>query len=400
MKPDNLKTGIFLLVLILISVNLRPALTSIAPIMERIVEELSISRASAGLITTIPVLLMGLFAPLAPMLSRRWSQESVLTSSMAILTLAFFIRYFSQDSFTLLLASAFIAGSAIAIAGPLMSGFIKQHFPNKVSIAVAIYSVSISLGASIAVALTIPIINMSDGSWEVGLAAWGFLALIAFIVLVVFLPKSIVKPSSLPSHQKLPLHSFKAWLLTVFFAAQAGIFYALSTWIVAHYEQVGFDTVTASMFASAFMGSGIIGALTLPLLSTRVKDRRKLIAGVTMTSTLLLLSITWAPEWHPIIVLSLLGITTSGTFALALALPVLESDSPQSAAQLSSMMSFFGYILGGITPSLIGIGRDMTHSFEWPFTFLTLLSISMVIIALFLPNAPPKPLPMIKEHNQ
>lgn len=377
-----------MLVLILISINLRPALTSIAPVMETIVADLSISRASAGLITTIPVLLMGLFAPLAPMLARRWGQESVLTATMAILALAFFVRYFSQSSFTLLLASAFIAGTAIAIAGPLMSGFIKQHFAKKMSSAVAIYSVSISLGASMAVGLTIPIITISDGAWHIGLAAWGFLAVIAFIVLVVFLPKSIGKPSSLLNHQKAPLHSLKAWLLTIFFAAQAGIFYALSTWIVAHYEQVGFDTIKASMFAGAFMGSGMIGALVLPLLSTRVADRRKLIAAVTMTSTLLLLSVTWAPQWHPMLVLSLLGITTSGTFALALALPVLESDSPHAASQLSSMMSFFGYILGGITPSLVGIGRDITHSFELPFTFLTILSVSMVIIAIYLPNAP------------
>ena len=52
------------------------------------------------------------------------------------------------------------------------------------------------------------------------------------------------------------------------------------------------------------------------------------------------------------------------------------------------MMSSLGYIVGGLTPSLIGIGRDMTHSFEWPFTFLAVMSIAMVVIAIFLPNAP------------
>lgn len=390
MSSTTLRASLFWLVLILISINLRPALTSIAPVMERIVEELSISRASAGLITTIPVLLMGLFAPLAPMLARKWGQETTLTATMAILTLAFLLRYFSQSSFTILLTSAFIAGSAIAIAGPLMSGFIKQHFANKMASAVAIYSVSISLGASIAVALTIPIINVSGGAWHFGLAIWGVLAVVAFIVLAVFLPKATGKASTLLNHQKVPLRSLKAWLLTLFFAAQAGIFYALSTWIVAHYEQVGFSTDQASIFAGAFMGSGMIGALVIPLLSTRVADRRKLIAGVTMSSTLLLLSLTWSPQWYPLIVLSLLGITTSGTFALALALPVLETDSPHAASQLSSMMSFFGYLLGGIMPSLIGIGRDITQSFAWPFTFLTLLSLSMVIIALFLPNATTK----------
>lgn len=387
-KVKGLRASIFFVVLILISINLRPALTSIAPVMERIVEELSISRASAGLVTTIPVLLMGLFAPLAPVFARKWSQEFVLTCTMAILAFAFFIRYFGQYNFILLLVSSFIAGSAIAIAGPLMSGFIKQHFAKKMGIAVALYSISISLGASLAVALTTPIIKITDGDLGFGLSAWGLLALLAFIVLVMFLPKSFPKSQSFGSNQKLPLHSIKAWLLTFFFAAQAGIFYALSTWIVAHYEQVGFDNIKASLFASAFMGSGMIGALVIPLLASRLADRRKLIVAVTFISTVLILNIAWQPQWYPMIIVSILGITTSGTFALALALPVLESDSPQEASQLSSMMSFFGYIIGGVAPTLIGIGRDVTHSFEWPFTVLFGLSVCMVIISIFLPNAP------------
>lgn len=388
LKNSYFRTSIFLLVLFLISINLRPALTSVAPVMENIVEGLSVSRASAGLIITIPVLLMGLLAPLAPILARRWNQELVLTGTMALLVTAFCIRYFSLHNFTLLLISSLIAGSAIAIAGPLISGFIKQHFTNKMAIAIALYSVSISLGASLAVALTSPIMEVSNSNWDVGLAAWGIPALTALLVMLVLLPKSTHQQQSLTNHQRLPLHSFRAWIITIFFAAQAGIFYALSTWIVAHYELVGFGSNKAGFFASVFMGSGMIGALIIPLLASRVSDRRKLIVCVTSITTILLMNITWQPQWHPIMVLSLLGISTSGTFALALSLPVLESNSPEEASQLSSMMSFFGYILGGVAPSLIGIFRDITLSFEWPFTFLTVLSICMVIISLFLPNAP------------
>ena len=354
--------------------------------MERIVEALSLSRASAGLITTIPVLLMGFLAPIAPILARRWNQEYILTASMALLVIAFFIRYFSQYSFTLLLISAFIAGISIAIAGPLMSGFIKQYFARHITVAITVYSVSISVGASLAVALTTPIIQLADNHWERGLAAWGLLALVAFLVLLIFLPKSSRHQTPIYTHQKLPLHSGRAWLLTCFFAAQSGVFYALSTWLVAHFQHAGFTNINASMLASAFMASGIIGAFTLPLLAARVANRNILIAGVTLSSTLLILCLAWQPLWHPTLVVSLLGITTSGTFALALALPVMESNSPQSASQLSSMMSSFGYIVGGVTPSLVGIGRDITDSFEWPMTFLSVLSFSMVIIPIDINN--------------
>jgi CP family cyanate transporter-like MFS transporter len=356
--------------------------------MDRIVEDLSLSRASAGLITTIPVLLMGFLAPLAPILARRWSQERVLKGTMALLVVAFAIRYFSQYSFTLLLVSALVAGIGIAIAGPLMSGFIKQYFSRHITLAITVYSVSVCVGASLAVALTTPIIQMTNNHWEHGLAVWGLLALAAFCVLLIYMPKASITNKPEYTQQKLPLHSFRAWLLTCFFAAQSGVFYALSTWLVSHLQQAGFDNINASMLASAFMASGIIGAFALPLLAARVANHNILIAAVTLSSTFLILCIAWQPQWHPILIVSLLGITTSGTFALALALPVMESDSPQSASQLSSMMSSFGYIVGGVTPSLVGIGRDITHSFEWPMTFLSILSFSMVIIALFLRNKP------------
>lgn len=356
--------------------------------MEQIVADLSLSRASAGLITTIPVLLMGFLAPIAPILARKWSQERVLTATMALLLIAFVIRYFSQFSFTLLLISAFIAGVAIALAGPLMSGFIKQYFARQLTLAITLYSVSISFGASLAVALTIPIVKVTGQQWQHAIAAWGVLALIALLALIAFMPKQSKSIQPVFNHQKLPLHSLRAWLLTLFFAAQSGVFYALSTWLVAHYQHIGFDVIEASMFASVFMASGIFGALVLPLLAAKVAKKNILIAGVTFASTLLILSIAWQPLWYPIAMVSMLGISTSGTFALALALPVMESDSPQSASQLSSMMSSFGYIVGGIAPALVGIGRDITHSFQFPLTCLAGLSFSMVIIALFLRNKP------------
>lgn len=386
LKANVYRASILLLALILISLNLRPALTSVAPVIQSIVEDLSLSQANAGLITTIPVLLMGLLAPLAPRLAARWSQESVLKGAMAVLTVALLLRHFSQHSFALLLLSAVLAGTAIAIAGPLMSGFIKQHFARHMGFAIAIYSVSITIGAALAVALTLPIISTFGGEWHYGLSSWGWLALATFLLLIIFLPKSTSPKLDKSILKKLPLHSFKAWLLTGFFAAQAGVFYALATWMVAHFEHVDFSISRASIMASVFMGSGILGALIMPLIAARTAKRSLLIAAVTFITTLLILAITWLPQFNPLVLVSILGVTTSGTFALALALPVLETDTPHEASQLSSMMSSFGYIIGGVTPALVGIGKDITGSYEWSFTFLAALSFCMVVIALFLPN--------------
>ncbi|MDQ3200770.1 MAG: cyanate transporter, partial [Pseudomonadota bacterium] len=59
---------LLLLGLILVALNLRPALSSMAPMLSDISRALGLSAAQAGLLTTLPVLCLGLFAPLAPIL--------------------------------------------------------------------------------------------------------------------------------------------------------------------------------------------------------------------------------------------------------------------------------------------------------------------------------------------
>jgi hypothetical protein len=57
--------------LVLVALNLRPALTSVSPVLADIRATLGLSATGAGLLTTLPVLCLGLFAPLAGWLARR-----------------------------------------------------------------------------------------------------------------------------------------------------------------------------------------------------------------------------------------------------------------------------------------------------------------------------------------
>jgi CP family cyanate transporter-like MFS transporter len=48
--------------LVLVALNLRPAFASVSPVLETIRQDLGLSRAATGLLSTIPVLCMGVFA--------------------------------------------------------------------------------------------------------------------------------------------------------------------------------------------------------------------------------------------------------------------------------------------------------------------------------------------------
>lgn len=75
-----IKKIFYLAALFLAALNLRPIITSVASMMSMIQSDLGVSALTASLLTTLPVLCMGVFAPVATKLSRRFGLERTLFS--------------------------------------------------------------------------------------------------------------------------------------------------------------------------------------------------------------------------------------------------------------------------------------------------------------------------------
>src|SRR3546814_12726931 len=70
--------------LMLIAFNLRPIFASLSVLLPEIVEQTGLSSAAAGYLTTLPVLCLGLFAPLAPKFAQRYGVEHTLLGMLEI----------------------------------------------------------------------------------------------------------------------------------------------------------------------------------------------------------------------------------------------------------------------------------------------------------------------------
>ncbi len=62
---------LLLITIFIVSANMRPAITSIGPMLDIIRDDLSLTNAQVSLLTALPVFCMGLFASMAPVLNRR-----------------------------------------------------------------------------------------------------------------------------------------------------------------------------------------------------------------------------------------------------------------------------------------------------------------------------------------
>nr|WP_256354869.1 MFS transporter [Pseudomonas sp. sia0905] len=372
--------------LVAAAVNLRPGITSLAPLIERIAQELSLSRGFISLTTALPVLCMGLLAPLAPRLAVRLGLERTITLCLGAIALALVLRLVSHSS-TILVGSAVLLGAAIAIAGPLLSGFIKRHFAGRMGQVLAWYSLSMAVGGAIGVVLTMPVTQLFGNDWSYGLAIWAVPAVLA-VVIWCCLPKQHAEPlSQEDASAGLPWREGRAWLISAYFALQAGLFYAVATWTVARYQEAGLSAMHSNTLFSLAMLMGLPSSFVLPMLVQRF-NRYLLMVGCGSLTLVSLVMITFAPTFIPEFWALTLGFGMSGSFALSLLLPIYEAGSPMAVSRWTAMMLGSGYSVACLSPVLSGLARDLSGTYQVPFLVLTGMAVVMVLLAWLMRKGP------------
>ena len=168
---------LLLLGLVLVALNLRPALSSMAPVLGQVSESLGLSASQAGLLTTLPVLCLGLFAPLAPVLARRFGSERVVLGVLLCLAAGIFLRSV-LGSFGVFVGSI-LAGASIGVIGVLLPGIVKRDFAKHAGTLTGVYTMALCLGAAVAAGATVPLGRYFDDSWSMGLGFWLLPAVVA-----------------------------------------------------------------------------------------------------------------------------------------------------------------------------------------------------------------------------
>ena len=374
-----------LLALILAAINLRPGITSLAPLLERIADELALSRSLISLTTALPVLCMGLLAPFAPRLALRLGLERTIALCMAVIGAALLLRVAGHAS-VVLIGSAMLLGAAIAVAGPLLSGFIKRYFAGRMGSVVGWYSLSMAIGGASGAVLTVPATQWLGDDWAYGLAIWALPA-VAALVFWLCLPNR-VETESEAGGMGLPWRQPRAWLISAFFALQAGLFYALATWAVARYHEAGLSLMHSNSLFSVSMLMGLPSSFLLPWLAQRFSNRYLLLVGCGLLSSISLAMITFQPAVLPELWAVTIGLGLGGSFALSLVLPLYEAGSPLAVSRWTAMMLCMGYSIACLTPVLTGLARDLAGNYLLPFMVLTGLAVLMTLLAWMMRRGP------------
>ncbi|RUS42866.1 CynX/NimT family MFS transporter [Cohnella sp. AR92] len=350
--------------LFMASLNLRPAISSISPVLEGIRSDLGMNAFLASLLTAIPVLCMGCLSPLSVRLSRLMGMERSIAWSLVLIGGGTLLRLFASST-ALLLLTALLTGVGVAIMGPLLSGFIKKHFARSTPLMIALYAMALSLGATLGASLSAPL-DTAWHSWQSALAFWAVLALAAIPVWGrAARESSHASPeegTERSPESKMPWTNKKAWLLTVHFGFMALVFYSLLGWLPPIMESEGFSNLEAGMLLTLFSAVQIPSGMVLQMLLGRYPSRLFwLLASSSLQLIGLVLLLYAALPW---LAAPLCGFSSGMLFALGTMLPIEAASNPREAASWAAMTQSVGYLIAALGPLLVGWINDATHEFR------------------------------------
>ena len=373
---------VLIVALVAVAANLRPALAGVPPLVPQIEAELHLSNAWLGVLTLLPVLCMGVFAPVAHWASTIWGSAPVVMVATVLLTIGSAMRL-GGANVLVLYAATLVVGIGIAVVGTLLPRLVKTLFPpERVGLVTGVYMLAIMLGATIGAGMSEPLAT-ALGSWEESLAAWSLLGVVGLVVwapLALVVWRHRVEATAQSQGSALPWRSPTAWLIAAYLVTQSFAFYSTLAWMAPSYVKLGWEADDAGYLLSAFTAVQIVAGLLMPVVSDRVRDLRLLLIPATSAAALGLIGIGVAPTAAPWFWAALIGFGQGSAFALALVLLVRFAATPHASGGLSAMGFLVGYGIASVGPLAMGALRDATGGFEVVWVVLAALMLPQLVI--------------------
>ncbi|WP_107474731.1 CynX/NimT family MFS transporter [Streptomyces malaysiensis] len=408
--------------LLLAALNLRPAVTTLGPLLEEVRDGLGMSGTVAGVLTSVPPACFALFGFTAPRLARRWGPGAVVCAGLAAIAAGLLLRPFAGGTVVFLAASA-LALAGIAVSNVLMPVIVKRWFPDRVGAMTGLYSMGLSLGTAVAAAVTVPMTDALGGSWRAGLGVWALLAAVALVPWLFLArdrtsgaesgpeangpgangpgangsvasasvasaseaggsetgggtgtrtgtdtdtgaPAAVAETAAAPADgpairiARSPL----AWAMAVFFGFQATAAYISMGWMPQIFRDAGVSASTSGLLLAVMMAMGVPLAFVLPRIAARLRHQGVLVVILGVLGLIGYGGLWLAPAEGAWLWALLLGVANCA-FPLALTMIGMRTRTHAGVVRLSAFAQSVGYLLSIPGPLLVGVLYQ--HSGGW-----------------------------------
>ncbi|HJD44448.1 MAG TPA: cyanate transporter [Candidatus Paenalcaligenes intestinipullorum] len=376
------RLGLWLALVVLIGLNLRPFITATGPVVGEIASSTGLSFQGLAWLTLLPMFLMGVFAFLLPSLRRIASTRTAMLGALLILGLGCVLRLWVPNGLTLILTAG-LCGIGVAVLQALLPGIIKQQFPAHVAPVTGLYSAMLMGGGALGAQLT-PMVS-EVANWQWGLAMWALPIPFALLCAWWILPKDRPNPqSSLPAG--LLMRRPRTWLLIFSFGLINSGYATIVAWLSPYYQELGWSAASSGSLIAVLSIAQAASALSLPTLAARNLDRRKWLWLALSCQALGFASFAFWPTSAPYFWSAIMGIGLGGCFALTLVVALDHFTNPAQAGTLSALMQGGGFIITAAGPWVSASLRELSGSFVYAWSVhLCLVLVVAGLVWRFIP---------------
>ncbi len=374
MTTTSVRTGTRVLAvtgLVLAAINLRPAVTSLGPVLEEVRESLGMSASVAGVLASVPSICFALVGSAAPLVARRWGTTGAVAVGLGALTLGLAVRPLAGGT-PLFLALTALALAGIALANVLLPVVVKQRFPDRVGTMTGLYSVALNAGATVAAAVTVPLTSAFGGNWRLGLAVW---ALVAAVAVPSWIMLARERDPAPPPADEVPFQlrrSPVAWALAVYFGLQSTVAYVIMGWLPQVFRDAGLSPGTAGLLFAVTSLLGVPLSVALGVVVGKLRRQSELAIGIGLFGLAGYAGLALAPAAAPWLWAVLLGVANC-SFPLALTMIALRGRTPAVVVRLSAFAQSTGYLLSIPGPIVVGALYDHSGTWTVPLTLMAVL---------------------------
>ncbi|MDR1188857.1 MAG: MFS transporter [Bifidobacteriaceae bacterium] len=387
--------------LIILALNLRAAVTTVSPMLDRIRAEVAFSPLTESLIATAPPLMFAIFGSLAPLAGRRWGLERVIAGAMGIAALATAARAVTGDELVFLITTVLVM-AGLGMANVTIPPLVKRYFPDRVGLMTTASTLFLVAGQAIPPAFAVPLADRLGWRWAIGV--WAIGAALAGLPWIVQPYRrgrrqrqgetggpgrsrarahgraraSAGAGSGGSGHVDLhnagpgPARVFRApsfWGIAGLLTCNSVAAYALMGWLPQIMIDAGASHQKASACLAVFTAGSLVPALVAPVLTVRLKRLWPVfvvmfvcwvggLAGLALSP----LHGTW---WW--IVLTRIG---DGNYACALTLMNLRTRRTETLLAVSGFAQAIAYICAALATFAFGQLYAGTQGWGWPLALL------------------------------
>lgn len=395
-------TGVWAALVFLVSLNLRPSIAAVGPVLEHIGADFGWAGGLQGLLAAIPLLAFAAVSPLVSLLTSRLGIDCTILLALIAIAVGDVIRSFTGGAG--IWAGTVIFASAIAVGNVLVPVIAKRDYADHVATATGVYSACITCGSAVA-GLTASAMAQAWGGWRHALAFWAIPPLAVAVLWIARMAhswrKAVVETcNTAGSAQTLVLgegggHARQGsagtmaallrrpmtWWVTLFMGTQSSAFYTMSNWMPSVSEHAGFGASAAGVHLFVFQFTGIFSGLLIPRLmqvrgsqvcAALTSSVPMVVAGIGMLACPSLM-----PVWAFVG-----GVAQGASLVVALALIAMRGRNAAETVLLSGFAQSIGYLIASAGPLLFGALYQATGGYAVSLGVMTVVALVQCVAAV------------------